>query len=188
VIALVLIVHALDFAVMWSLPVFFFEKRDGRLNLRWFATALPFAVAPTLLVLGLYGVVPVFDVARVPLQIVGMTLASASAVLVVVTWRTHDIRLSLWHMDNDAPQRLVTIGPYAWIRHPFYTSFLLGMFGALASAPQPGLVVTALYAAVILSWTAAREERRLSASAFGADYVAYIARTGRFLPRFDRNG
>ena len=59
----------------------------------------------------------------------------------------------------------------------------MGTLGALCHAPTLGLVATFVYAAVVLDLMAAREERRLSQSAFGAEYVAYIARTGRFLPR-----
>ena len=185
-IALLLLVHGLDFVIMWSLPVLFFEKRDGRLNLKWFATALPFAVAPLLFLLGTFGVVPLLDVPLAPCRAFGMLLAAASAGLVIATWRTHRVRLSLWHMENDAPRSLVTTGPYAWIRHPFYTSFLLGMLGATFSAPQIGLVLTSAYSAIVLDWTAAREERRLCASAFGAEYTAYKTRTGRFVPRLWR--
>jgi protein-S-isoprenylcysteine O-methyltransferase Ste14 len=39
---------------------------------------------------------------------------------------------------------------------------------------------------VQLGRTARREERRLLASDFGAEYRAYMQRTGRFLPGFAR--
>ena len=36
---------------------------------------------------------------------------------------------------------------------------------------------------IALTLTAAGEEKRLSASAFGAEYRRYLASTGRFVPR-----
>jgi protein-S-isoprenylcysteine O-methyltransferase Ste14 len=184
--ALFVAILALDFLVMWSLPLLFFENRDGRLNLSWFLTALPFAVAPTLVLLIHLGVlhpIPIAGELAFALRVAGAVVALASTGLVIWTWRTHRVRLSLWHMENDAPASIVTSGPYAFIRHPFYTSFLLGMLGALLHAPHVGLLATLVYAGIALTITAAREERRLSASAFGAEYVAYMKRTGRFLPR-----
>jgi protein-S-isoprenylcysteine O-methyltransferase Ste14 len=40
----------------------------------------------------------------------------------------------------------------------------------------------------MLNYTAAREERRLLASAFGEQYRAYVFRSGRFLPSFRQAG
>lgn len=179
-------IQLLNFAIMWSLPVLFFEKKDGRLNVSWFLTALPFALGPTFMLLVDFGVLAPLPLGEGPtavLRALGVALAVASTGLVVWTWRTHQVRLALWHMENDAPASIVTTGPYAFVRHPFYTSFLLGTLGAACHAPHLGLVATFVYAAVVLDRTAAREERRLSQSAFGAEYVAYMGRTGRFLPR-----
>lgn len=183
--SLTLPVHAINFIVMWSLPVLFFEKKDGKLNLSWAATALPFAAAPTLVLLVYLGVLEPLALgvaATQALQLVGVVLAILSTLLVAWTWRTHRIRLSLWHMENDAPQSLVTSGPYAWMRHPFYTSFLLGTLGAACHAPHLGLVATFVYAFVVLDRTAAREERRLAKSQFGAEYTEYMRATPRFFP------
>ncbi len=178
-------IHALDFVAMWSLPVLFFQNKDKKLNVAWLVTALPFAIAPILLVLldsGVLGKATLPGPMSVGLRTAGMIVALTSTALVVWAWRTHRVPLSLWHMENDAPANIVTSGPYAFIRHPFYTSFLLGMLGALLHAPHVGLAVTFIYAVAVLNWTAAREERRLAASAFGSEYAAYIKRTGRFLP------
>lgn len=189
--ALFVPILALDFLVMWSLPVLFFENRDGRINLSWFLTALPFAVAPALVLLSHFGVLHTVSIAGAPalaLGVAGALSSLASIGLVIWTWRTHHTKLSLWHMENDAPTSIVTSGPYAFIRHPFYTSFLLGMLGALLHAPHAGLLATLIYSGLALNVTAAREERRLSASAFGAEYAAYRKRTGRFLPRLGESG
>ena len=75
---------------------------------------------------------------------------------------------------------LVTTGPYRWIRHPMYTSVLLGA-GALAwtSSPLIGWV-TWLALAIVLLKKSTLEERWMCAKHPG--YAAYILRTKRFLP------
>ena len=72
------------------------------------------------------------------------------------------------------------------MRHPFYASFLLAFAAACALLPHPAILALALYTFVILSVTAAREEKRLGESEFGAEYRAYLTRTGRFFPRWRR--
>jgi protein-S-isoprenylcysteine O-methyltransferase Ste14 len=75
---------------------------------------------------------------------------------------------------------LVTTGPYRWIRHPMYTSVLLGA-GALAwtSSPLIGWVTWSALAIVLLL-KSTLEERWMREKHSG--YVAYILRSKRFLP------
>lgn len=82
-----------------------------------------------------------------------------------------------------AGQQLIVTGPYKYIRHPLYT------FG--------GLFVVALSVGVAMWWTlllfgvgfvllltrTPREEANLIAL-FGDQYREYMARTGRYLPRW----
>jgi protein-S-isoprenylcysteine O-methyltransferase Ste14 len=173
-----------NFTLAWLLPLIFF-RRDGRLNLMWALTALPFAVGPTLLCLAYFGIVATFPLpaaAVTGLQIAAIALAGLSAGLILWTIRTHEVPLSLWHQDRDEPVGIVTRGPYALFRHPFYVAFIVAALAALAAAPQLGLVICLVYAVAILNYTAAKEERRLLASEHGAEYAAYMKRSGRFWP------
>jgi protein-S-isoprenylcysteine O-methyltransferase Ste14 len=99
------------------------------------------------------------------------------------TLGAHEHELALWHQEDDAPQRLVMHGPYAHVRHPFYSSFLLALLAGLLAAPGALTAVALGWGAIALHATAVREERRLLASAFGAEYRQYRGRTGRFVPR-----
>jgi protein-S-isoprenylcysteine O-methyltransferase Ste14 len=100
-----------------------------------------------------------------------------------MTVGSHRIPLALWHQDNDAPQELVTWGPYTVVRHPFYTSFILALLAAAIAFPHPLTLVCLLYGTASLTLTAIREERRLSSSVFAAEYTRYMNNSGRFFPR-----
>jgi protein-S-isoprenylcysteine O-methyltransferase len=79
--------------------------------------------------------------------------------------------------------RLVTTGPYAWMRHPIYAGFILLTGGIWASSESwvvgaSGLVLTAAIPAVRL-----RVEEADLLARFGAEYAAYERHTPRFVPR-----
>lgn len=78
---------------------------------------------------------------------------------------------------------LVTLGPYRWVRHPFYDSAAMFVAGiALLAANWFILATGALAIGVIVVRTRIEEEKLLAR--FGDPYRAYVARTGRFLPKF----
>ncbi len=171
-----------NFALIGLLPILFF-RRGGDFNLRWIATGAPFFVVPVLLLMGRFGLLePVFGggAASPPVAVV---LSTISIALLSMTVGSHRVPLALWHQDDDAPVELVTWGPYARIRHPFYTSFLLAFAAAVVALPHVSTVACLAYAWLTLSVTATREERRLAESRFGEDYGRYLQRTGRFWPR-----
>jgi protein-S-isoprenylcysteine O-methyltransferase Ste14 len=179
------VVFALNFVLIGALPRLFFQK-SGRLNTRWWLTASPFIVSAFSVAASALGIdSPVtnrlWDTSR--FEPAAVAVAIASIALISFTLGTHHRPIALWHQDNDAPQHLVTHGAYARIRHPFYASFLLALVGSFIGSAQPLALVAALYGIAVLNMTAAREERRLAASAFGAEYRAYVSRTGRFVPR-----
>lgn len=167
------------------LPKIFFRD-DGAYNLMWFVTAAPFGLCGVVLGLALGDVVePMYVTGHVhtAMMAAGMVLSAGSIALIAYTLGTHRIPLALWHQDNDAPRSIVTYGAYKRVRHPFYTSFLLCLIGAVIAMPHPLTLACLAYGFAILNHTAAREERNLSASEFGDEYKAYIAHTGRFFPK-----
>jgi protein-S-isoprenylcysteine O-methyltransferase Ste14 len=172
-----------NFVAIGLLPLLFFRK-DGKYNLRWLLTGAPFFVAPVALLLGRLDLLsPIFNHGT---QLAAVPLAVISISLMAMTVGSHRIPLALWHQDNDAPQELVTWGPYAVVRHPFYSSFILALLAAAIAFPHPLTLICLLYGVVLLTLTAIREERRLSSSSFGAEYVKYIRNSGRFFPRILR--
>jgi protein-S-isoprenylcysteine O-methyltransferase Ste14 len=180
----VLVLIVLNFALIGLLPRIFF-RHDGRLNARWWATALPFGVAPGFLVAAsVAGLAPLTPRSWLTaLAMVSVVLSAASIGLIFLTLGTHRIPIALWHQDADAPEHIVTYGAYRWIRHPFYAAFILAFLSAAVFLPHWVTLGALAYALVALNLTARREERRLAGSAFGAQYTQYLGRTGRFVPR-----
>ncbi len=93
-------------------------------------------------------------------------------------------RLSLAHSRTE-PEFIQMAGPYAWIRHPFYTSYIIFWLGTgcIAGGWQWLLV------SLLVAWyvTAARgEERRFQNSGLAARYEAYRGQAGMLFPRLRR--
>ena len=81
-----------------------------------------------------------------------------------------------------AEHHLVTIGPYARIRHPMYTAMLgWAVSLALVSANWVFVFMVALTAAMMVS--RAPKEEQMMIEQFGDEYREYMSRTGRFWPR-----
>ena len=78
--------------------------------------------------------------------------------------------------------RLVTDGPYRWVRHPLYS---LGMtfFGSLALLAANWFIALALGVGVIFILIRTPKEEAMLLERFGDDYRQYMQRTGRFFPR-----
>lgn len=80
-------------------------------------------------------------------------------------------------------QQLVTHGIYRWIRHPLYTALLLFALGMPLILRSLWGAAAGLLIIVPSLWLRVRQEEALLVEAFGDDYRAYMARSGRLLPR-----
>jgi protein-S-isoprenylcysteine O-methyltransferase Ste14 len=83
-------------------------------------------------------------------------------------------------------QPLIESGPYRFIRHPIFAASILLAAGLFAVNPSFITALMLVYGAWNAYQSALRDERRLSADLPG--YAAYMSRTGRFLPRWRRQG
>ncbi len=108
-----------------------------------------------------------------PLHIVSEVLVFVGLILLAVSWR-----VLYW---AQRAQTLAVTGPYAWVRHPQYTAFIMIMLGFLLQWPTiPTLsmfpVLAGLY--VHLAYTEEAEAR----ATFGEAYDRYVAVTPGFFP------
>ena len=91
-------------------------------------------------------------------------------------------RLQRAFIDEPLPDRLITEGPYRWVRHPFYAGYILG---ALAAPVAIASLALAAIAAIMISISVAaaiREERVWLKSVHGEAYRAYRRKTAMFFP------
>jgi protein-S-isoprenylcysteine O-methyltransferase Ste14 len=112
---------------------------------------------------------------------VGLGIAASGVAL--RTWSIMTLgRFFTYDVTIQPGHRVVTAGPYRWVRHPSYTGGLVGLLGlgvALGSAAAVlALVVVPLIGVLIRI----RHEERTLRTALGAEYDAYAARTPRLVP------
>lgn len=77
---------------------------------------------------------------------------------------------------------LITTGPYRWVRHPFYAVFALGLASNTLVTANWFLGCAGFLAILLVIVRTPVEEAKLL-ERFGVQYEAYMAQTGRFLPR-----
>jgi protein-S-isoprenylcysteine O-methyltransferase Ste14 len=89
-------------------------------------------------------------------------------------------------LSGEVPPAVCTDGPYRFIRHPVYTSYVLA-FLALTVA-FPGLPSAAVFVGNLVFFVvvATYEERTIAHSALAQAYATYRQRAGMFLPRLKR--
>jgi protein-S-isoprenylcysteine O-methyltransferase Ste14 len=143
--------------------------------------------SPLTIVMTIAALVLALHVGRTPIGLwqTAAGVAGLAASLALYEWAKHTIRGRFFSyiFSSDVPDFVCTAGPYAYIRNPFYLSYLVAYASAVAMTPD---VVTGgvLVVMTIYFWSAARfEERKFTVSERADEYEAYRRRTGRFVPR-----
>ena len=91
-------------------------------------------------------------------------------------------RFFQYHIEVQAEHRVVTGGPYRYVRHPSYTGMALVLAGiALATGDVLSLPVIAVLSGAGLAVRIRAEERQLT-EALGAEYERFAARRKRLVP------
>jgi protein-S-isoprenylcysteine O-methyltransferase Ste14 len=88
-------------------------------------------------------------------------------------------------VDDPLPKALITGGPFALIRHPFYAAYSIAWLAAPVATHGPLVTVFALAAIASYVVAARREERQLE-ERFGEAYRTYKLGTGMMLPSLAR--
>lgn len=112
-------------------------------------------------------------------------IALLAAYLLLFAW-THRSLGKHWSglLEIHEDHALVTSGPYQYVRHPMYTAFMLSGLGFLFLSAN--WLIAGIYVVAVVAMIAPRiaAEEAMMVERFGELYQQYIARTGRFLPRF----
>lgn len=91
------------------------------------------------------------------------------------------------NLEFQKEHALVTGGPYAWVRHPMYSAFVL-FFAASSVVSANALAGGFALGLVVYIVLRVPAEERMLRDRFGAEYEAYAKRTGRLLPNFGTGG
>jgi protein-S-isoprenylcysteine O-methyltransferase Ste14 len=138
-----------------------------------------------------FGVVIGFSIGR-PVR-AGFVIPGAiglAGALALFEWARRSVRGRYFSFvySHDTPEFLWRGGPYAHIRNPFYTSYMLTAASVVLMHPAP-VPIVAFGLLVLASGAAARhEERKFLASPLREEYQEYAGRTGRFIPFIGRLG
>lgn len=119
----------------------------------------------------------------VPLVLYGGSLA-------LFIWTVRMTRQMVFRpaFTDAVPDALMTRGPYRFVRHPFYLSYLLYHLGnALAtSSVLPWIMLSVMF--LIYLAAARNEEAYLAQGAYAGTQATYKRRTGMFVPRIWPHG
>jgi protein-S-isoprenylcysteine O-methyltransferase Ste14 len=99
---------------------------------------------------------------------VGLGIASAG-------FFSYDVTIQPGH-------RVVTAGPYRWVRHPSYTGGLVGLLGLGIALGSVAAVLALVLVPLIGVLIRIQYEERTLRSALGTEYTAYAAHTPRLIP------
>jgi protein-S-isoprenylcysteine O-methyltransferase Ste14 len=77
---------------------------------------------------------------------------------------------------------LICEGPYALVRHPMYTSFLLMALGQAFLLSNWVVGLAGLVGFAVLFFLRVGKEERMMSENFGPQYLAYMERTKRIIP------
>jgi len=100
-------------------------------------------------------------------------------------WARHTIRERRFHIawSGEVPSEVCEDGPYAHIRHPVYTSYMIAFAALLVALPTIVALAILLFNIALFTHAARSDERDLAKSELAEDYARYKQRTGMFVPK-----
>lgn len=119
-----------------------------------------------------------------PLALGGAILALCSVLLYEWSRRTVVDRSFYIALAGEVPPKVCEAGPYRYVRHPFYLSYMVAFVGVALAFPSVIVAVVCVANIGLFVYMAVDDEKTLLGSAIAADYQAYREGVGMFLPRF----
>jgi protein-S-isoprenylcysteine O-methyltransferase Ste14 len=87
-------------------------------------------------------------------------------------------------LSGRVPDSVFQEGPYAYVRHPFYLSYMLAFAASALALPQIPTLVVCIANLALFTYMAISDERTIEDSPLALDYATYKQSVGRFLPHF----
>jgi protein-S-isoprenylcysteine O-methyltransferase Ste14 len=122
----------------------------------------------------------------IPAALCGTIFALGAVLLYEWSRRTVIDRNFYISLANEVPSAVCDLGPYRYVRHPFYLSYTVAFLGVAVAFPSFVVSGVCLLNIGLFVYMARDDERVLLGSALGADYRGYRGRVGMFLPRIGR--
>lgn len=115
----------------------------------------------------------------------GILLLSSVA---LYEWARRTIRERRFHIgwSGEVPEVVCESGPYAFVRHPVYLSYMLAFLAVPIAFPMLATLAIFMLNVALYVHAARDDERSMDASELTHAYAAYRGRTGMFLPRLRR--
>ncbi|MBN2734623.1 MAG: isoprenylcysteine carboxylmethyltransferase family protein [Methanomicrobiaceae archaeon] len=115
------------------------------------------------------------------LRIAGIIIYAASIVLMYIVLKELKGDWSM-KLEIGKGHRLVTSGPYRYIRHPMYTAFYLMMAGQFLLVSNWFVGLFGILSFTILCIARIPNEEDMMTEEFGDDYTEYKKRTKKIIP------
>ena len=112
--------------------------------------------------------------------IVGDILVALGFLAVFFTFRENTFASAIIEVGSE--QKIISTGPYAFVRHPMYLGYIFDLLGLLLVTASFGMLFLGAGFVAMIVWRARIEEEKLSEAS--PEYRRYIGRTGFLLPRF----
>jgi protein-S-isoprenylcysteine O-methyltransferase Ste14 len=119
----------------------------------------------------------------VPAAVCGAILALSAVLLYEWTRRTVIDRNFYIGLSGEVPGAVCDVGPYSYVRHPFYLSYMMAFIAVGVAFPSLIVGVVCALNIGLFVYMAIDDERTLLGSAIAADYERYKLRVGMFFPR-----
>jgi protein-S-isoprenylcysteine O-methyltransferase Ste14 len=116
------------------------------------------------------------------IQLIGLALAATGYLISIWSVMVRGVYAASWEMKCD--HKLITSGPYRYVRHPSYLAYML-MFISMPLV-WPNLLAFLPIAGIPGYYAVAIREEELLTRRFGNEYIEYQKRTARFFPRFSQ--
>jgi protein-S-isoprenylcysteine O-methyltransferase Ste14 len=119
-------------------------------------------------------------------ELCGSGLALCSVLL--YEWTRHTVLGKTFYtgLGGEVPETICEQGPYKYVRHPFYMSYMTAFLGMLTAFPTLVTGTLCVLNIGLFVYIAFDDERVLARSRLAADYRGYKTRAGMFMPRVGR--